>query len=303
MPYDAFCYGEIGVDNLIRVDRLPTPEIAVFPSGESTHIGGAAANSGVWLAHLGLSVGLSGNAVGTDLHGEWLWGWLTEHPQLDLSHVERRPEVTTPFTRVMVTPDAERSFLIFGYPQAPKTPLTAAMLDGAPYAAFDLYGGPERLAAIQTAHSAGAVTVVGDVVWPDHPALPLTGIATNSGAFTRTTFPGVDVRQHARQLQAISKGIVITSDGPGKVYAIDRDGSAFTVEPPTVEAVDATGAGDAFRAGVIAGLSRGLELTNSVCLGVAAGALKVQRYGAAYDLPPIDDVETLAGTLYAQPVD
>jgi len=303
MTYDAFCYGEIGVDNLIRVDRLPGPEIAVFPSGDSTHIGGAASNSGVWLAHLGLSVGLSGNAIGNDLHGEWLWGWLNEHPGLDLSHVERRADVMTPFTRALITPDGERSFLIFGYPQAPKTTLTAAMLDGAPYVAFDLYGGPERLEAIKMAHAAGAVTLVSDVIWPDHEALPLTGVATNSGAFTRLTFPGVDVRQHARQLQAISKGIVITSDGAKEVFVIDKDGSAFTVEPPTVEAVDATGAGDAFRAGLIAGLSRGLDLNDCVCLGVAAGALKVQRYGAAADLPPAEAVETLAGTLYAQPVE
>ncbi len=29
---DVFCYGEIGVDNIIQADGLPSPENAVFPT-------------------------------------------------------------------------------------------------------------------------------------------------------------------------------------------------------------------------------------------------------------------------------
>jgi sugar/nucleoside kinase (ribokinase family) len=298
----VFCYGEIGIDNLIQVDRLPDPETAVFPSGDSYHIGGAAANSAVWLAHLGLPVGLAGNALGPDLYGDWLWGELSGRPRLDLRYVERQAGVTTPFCRVLVTPDAERAFLIFGYPQAPKTPLTAAMLAGARYVALDLYGGPERLAALETARAAGTATAVGDVIWPDHPALPLTDVATNSGAFVRVTFPGADVRAHAHRLQSLSRGVVITSNGPGEVYVVDRTGRAFTVQPPRVAAVDATGAGDAFRAGLLYGLAQGWDLPRSVCWGVAAGALKVQRLGAASQLPAVGEVAALADTLAPRPV-
>jgi sugar/nucleoside kinase (ribokinase family) len=284
------------------VKRLPDPETAVFPTGDSYHVGGAAANSGMWLAHLGVQVGLAGNALGQDLYGEWLWGRLSAQPRLDLRYVERQDGVTTPFCRVLVTPDAERTFLIFGYPQAPKTPLTAAMLGSARFVALDLYGGAERMAALETAHAAGATTAVGDVIWPDHPALPLTAIATNSGAFIRATFPGVNVRAHAHQLQSISRGLVITSNGPGEVYVVDQSGSAFTVQPPRVPAVDATGAGDAFRAGLLYGLAKGWDLPRCVCWGVAAGALKVQRLGAASQLPPVSEVAALATALTPQPV-
>lgn len=294
------CYGEIGVDNIIQVDRLPTPEVAVFPSAESYHLGGAAANTAVWLAHFGLPVRLAGNALGRDLYGDWLWGWLSAHPGLDLAHVERRAGVTTPFCRVLVTPDAERAFVIFGYPQAPKTPLTPDVLAGARYVALDLYGGAERLAALQVARAAGAETVVGDVIWPDHPALPLTTIATNSGAYIRDTFPGVDVRGHARRLQAQSGGIALTSHGAGDVYVLDRGGAAFTVQPPRVAAVDATGAGDALRAGLLYGLAQGWELPRAVCWGVAAGSLAVRQLGAASTLPPVAEVAELAGTLSPQ---
>jgi sugar/nucleoside kinase (ribokinase family) len=144
-------------------------------------------------------------------------------------------------------------------------------------------------------------TVIGDVIWPDHPVLPLTSIATNSGPYIRQTFPGVDVRRHARKLQSISKGIVITTDGPHIVYAFDAQGHGFTVQPPAVIAVDATGAGDAFRAGLLYGLLRGFDLPRSLCWGVAAGSLKVKNLGAATTLPDSKEIETLANSLQVQP--
>lgn len=155
-----FCYGEVGVDNIIQADQLPSPEIAVFPQAESYHIGGAAANTGVWLAGMGVPVGLSGNIIGDDLYGSQLLNWLKQHEQLDLSALQIVQGATTPFTRAIVTPDGERSFLIFYYPQTPKSPFTLEMLKGARYLALDLYGGPERIQAAKAAHTAGVLDII-----------------------------------------------------------------------------------------------------------------------------------------------
>jgi sugar/nucleoside kinase (ribokinase family) len=293
----VFCYGEIGVDNIILADRLPTPEIAVFPSNESYHIGGAAANTAVWLANMGVPTGLSGNVIGDDLYGRQLKDWLSQHVHLDLSRMEIIPHQTTPFTRAIVTPDGERSFFIFYYPQTPKTKFSLELLGTACYLALDLYGGPERLAAAKAAHQAGIQTAVGDVIWSDHAVLPYSSIATNSGSYIRTEFPGVDVRWHARTLQSISRGIVITTDGDREIFTIDENGAAFTVTPPKVEVVDATGAGDAFRSGLLYGMISGLDLPQCVCLGAAAGSLKVGHYGAATSLPTLNEIKELAKTV------
>jgi sugar/nucleoside kinase (ribokinase family) len=291
------CYGEIGVDNIIRVDRLPTPELAVFPSEDTSHIGGAAANTAVWLARWGAPVRLAGNAIGYDDYGTRLLGWLREHAALDLAYLERREEVMTPYCRVLVTPDAERSFLIFGYPRTPKTPLTREMLGGAKFLALDLYGGAERLAAARLAREMGIQTVIGDVIAPDHPALPFTDIATNSAAFIRDSYPGVNVLEHARKLQAVSRGIVVLTDGPAPVQALSGDGALIAVQPPAVRAVDATGAGDVFRAGLIYALLQGWPLAKAVKWGAAAGALGVQRTGAARNVPSREEVGALAAGL------
>ena len=298
---DVLCYGEIGIDNIILADGLPSPENAVFPTSDSNHGGGAASNTAVWLSALGVKVKLTGNAIGTDAFGDLIMQGLSKHANIDLGLIERRKDVTTPFTRAIVTPDGERSFLIFWYPQAPKVPLTREMLQGAKYVALDLYGGPERLAAARLAIECGALTAIGDVIWPDHPALPFTSIATNSGPYIRQNFPGVDVRLHAHKLQSVSKGIVITTDGPNPVHALDERGNGFIIQPPSATAVDATGAGDAFRAGLLYGLLNGMDLPQSLCWACAAGSLKVGNIGAATTLPEFKEIEALAGSLKAIP--
>ena len=178
------------MDNIIQADSLPSPEQAVFPKSDSYHIGGAAANTAIWLSTLGVPVKLSGNAIGRDAYGELIIERFEKLSNLDWSLLERREGLTTPFTRAIVTPDGERSFLIFWYPQTPKTPLTKEMLGSAKYLALDLYGGPERLAAARLAYDAGVATAIGDVIWPDHPVLPFTSIATNSAPYIRQSFPG-----------------------------------------------------------------------------------------------------------------
>ena len=298
---DVLCYGEIGIDNIIQADGLPSPEQAIFPKSDSYHGGGAASNTAVWLANLDVKVKLTGNVIGRDPYGDMILERLRPHSNIDLSLVEQREGVTTPFTRAIVTPDGERSFLIFGYPQAPKIQLTKENLDGVKYLALDLYGGPERLDTARLGFESGVSTAIGDVIWPDHPVLPFTSIATNSGSYIRQSFPGVDVREHAHKLQSISKRIVITTDGPQMVHAVDAQGKGFTIQPPAVTAVDATGAGDAFRSGLLYGLLRGFDLPRSLCWGVAAGSFKVQNLGAATTLPDFKEIEALADSLQTQP--
>ena len=296
-----FVYGEIGVDNLIAVPHLPTAERAAFPTSDIHHIGGAGANVAVLLAAWGVPVALSGNAIGDDTFGRQLLAWLAQFPALDLRWLEVRPGSATPFCRILVLPNGERAILVFGYPQTPKTPLTAEMLKGARFLALDLYGGLERRAAAELARRQGVPNVIGDLIWPDHDLLPLADIVTNSAAYIRQEFPGRDLREHAAALQARSHGLVLTTDGGHAVQVLDGDGAGFQVSPPKVSVVDATGAGDAFKAGLLYGLIQGLDLPHAVCWAVAAGALKVGRLGAVTRPPKVAEVESLAATLHAEP--
>ena len=57
-------------------------------------------------------------------------------------------------------------------------------------------------------------------------------------------------------------------------------GNTFKIKPVTVkDPIDPTGCGDAFRAGILYGLSRNHSLYDSACLGNVIGSIKVKSIG------------------------
>ncbi|HET9257897.1 MAG TPA: carbohydrate kinase family protein, partial [Pseudonocardiaceae bacterium] len=61
--------------------------------------------------------------------------------------------------------------------------------------------------------------------------------------------------------------------------------------PPPVDAVDGTGAGDAFVAAAVAGLLRGLPDAELLTRACAAGALAATRPGAQPSLPSAAEID------------
>ncbi|AGN00845.1 ribokinase [Salinarchaeum sp. Harcht-Bsk1] len=66
----------------------------------------------------------------------------------------------------------------------------------------------------------------------------------------------------------------------------------FTVPPPTVEAVDTTGAGDVLNGFLAAQLAIGASLQDAVEIGTIAGALATRETGARRGIPTLEDVRT-----------
>jgi sugar/nucleoside kinase (ribokinase family) len=74
------------------------------------------------------------------------------------------------------------------------------------------------------------------------------------------------------------------------------DGQRHSVGLPPVHPVDATGAGDCFNAGLIAGLLRGLPLPEAAALGCAVGAASTQAAGGTGSAPDLAAALARAGT-------
>lgn len=294
----VFSYGEIGVDNIIQVPHLPSPEKAAFPLSDTYHIGGAAANYAVLLAHWDIPVAVSGNVISRDDLGSYLLSKMKQFNRLDLRYLEVNPSYTTPFCRILVTPDAERSIMVFGYPYIPKTPLKTEMLEGVRLLALDLYGGEERLAAARLARHCGVITIVNDLISENHPLLPYSDIIVNSAAYIRSEYPGIDIVNHSLALHDRHGALVITTDGENLVAAVDQTRRQYTFTPPQVQAVDATGAGDAFRAGLTYGMIQGWSLKRSIQMAIATGSMMVGRIGAVTDAPALEEVLKYAGGIF-----
>ena len=90
--------------------------------------------------------------------------------------------------------------------------------------------------------------------------------------------------------------IVIDCD-PGHDDAIAillEDGQEVVrAAPPHVEAVDGTGAGDAFTACLVVSLIEGRSREESLRRACAAGALAASRFGAQTSLPTAAEVDAI----------
>lgn len=71
---------------------------------------------------------------------------------------------------------------------------------------------------------------------------------------------------------------------------------ACMIEPFQVEAVDTTGAGDAFNGGLVVALSEGKELFEACRFASAVAALCVTKMGTAPAMPARADVEAFLKT-------
>ena len=86
--------------------------------------------------------------------------------------------------------------------------------------------------------------------------------------------------------------MLCTTLGARGAIALDRDRLIVHQAFP-VHAVDATGAGDVFRAGFIYGLLQGWSIDETLRIANAAAAASCERHGAMDGAPALADVQAL----------
>jgi len=276
VEFDVLSYGTIGLDRVLRLPHLPRPDMGVHTDGEETRLGGNASNTASHLAAWGLRVAVSGTTIGDDAVGDEILARLKATPGLDTCYVRRQGKLPSMYCIILVTPDGERAIIGVNANNNPPTPPTPEMISRARLLTLDLYGGEERALAARMACEAGLPVVAGEMRTPNHPALPYTTIAIASAAEI-----ACPPEAFARAAQAAGTRYVIVSDGPRPAQAFDANGQTHRCSPPTIPVDDTTGAGDAFRAGVVYGVLTNALLKEILALGVAAGSLKAAGRNAA----------------------
>ena len=97
----------------------------------------------------------------------------------------------------------------------------------------------------------------------------------------------VEYEELAGSLGAYS-GLVVRTLGEDGVVV--EDGEGFRIEPPTVDVVDTTGAGDVFNGYLAARLAAGDSLREAVSVATTAAALSTREEGAQSSIPTLYDV-------------
>jgi len=249
----------------------------VHADSDRYFLGGGAANAAVHLAAWGVRVALAGNALGTDRYGQMAWDRLAQFDLLDLQLVSRVPAVSTPYCRVLVTPDGEHRIIARGFDQSPRVAVPEVALGKADWLLLDTYAGPARLDMARRARCLETRVAAGQVVRLDDPLLSLSDLIVNRLPSKWRS----DLSQHTADLQAVSGGLVVTTSGAMSVlYDAGKNGSG-RCEPRANSVRDTLGAGDVFAAGCVYGSLQRWPVKRRVQFALAASALCVERWGGS----------------------
>jgi sugar/nucleoside kinase (ribokinase family) len=308
-PLDLLVIGDCNPDVLVLGDDV-TPEFGQHEKlvrSISLVVGGSAAITAVAAARLGLCVALAA-AIGADPAGEFMLGQLTSAGvdtsgvtvsglatgmTVALAHAGDRAILTAIGAMTALTAEDVRPDLL----------AAARHVHVSSYFLLEESLGPGLAGLLATARTSGSTTSL-DTNWD--PA------GRWGSAQLRGALPHIDIllpnEEEALRLsgeRTLDAAVTaLTSAGPavvaklgvrGAMYA--ADGRVGCISPPPLPDggfVDATGAGDCFNAGLIAGLLRGLDLTAAARLGCAVGSASTRAAGGTAAAPDLETALRLA---------
>jgi ribokinase len=261
--------GSINLDLVARAERLPRQGETVSGASLSRVPGGKGANQAVAAARLGAAVALVG-CVGADELAEEAVAGLRE------AGVEERWLVREAPTGVaLITVDAAGETTIVVAPGA-----NGELRPG------DLALEDAEAVLCQQEIPAETVTRAAEVA----PRFFLNAAPARAGA------PQAELTIVNRlELEALGKrsGLVCLTLGAEGAVLLEDSREVARAQPPAVEAVDGTAAGDAFTACLVVSLLEGRSREESLRRACSAGALAASRFGAQPSLPTAEEVDAL----------
>ncbi len=265
MPPSLTVVGSANLDLTAKVERLPRPGETVTDATFARAPGGKGANQAVAAARLGAEVRFLG-AVGADEFAEQaLAGLRAAGVEIE---VARRGD--TGIALIVVAADGDNQIVV--------VPGANATVD-----------------------AVGSGTVLSQL------EIPLETVLANAEAadwFCLNAAPAkpVDVEpdllvvnRYEYEVNSRAKLVALTLGAEGAVL-LENGSEVARAKPPKVNAVDGTGAGDAFTACLVVSHHEGRDWDEALRRACGAGAIAVTRPGAQPSLPTAAEVdEILAG--------
>jgi ribokinase len=261
--------GSVNLDLVARVERLPRAGETVTDATFERIPGGKGANQAVAAARLGADVTLI-CCVGTDAFAE------EALPREDGLTVEAtRADVPTGVAVILVDAAGENQIAV-----AP--------------------GANARLGAVELGESDA---VLCQLEIPD--AAVVSAWHGTSGLFCLNAAPARPVAVDADltvvnryELETLVRrdGLIALTLGAEGAVLLEDGEEVARAEPPRVEAVDGTAAGDAFTACLLVSLLEGRGREDALRRACAAGGLAASRFGAQPSLPTTAEIDEILGS-------
>ena len=306
---DVLCLGILVADVVAKpIEEMPGRGKLQLVDAMELHTGGCASNTGYALSKLGISTGLMGK-VGTDGFGDFVVNYMRDSG-LDIRGIKRTSSVNTSGTMVMVSPDGERTFFHYLGANAElcyddvdfDIVREAKILHVAGAFLMPSFDGEATARVLKQAREQGITTSL-DTAWDSkgnwisvlEPCLQHLDIFMPSIEEARMITGRESPSEIAEFLLTSGVGLVALKMGEQGSYIRTRD---WEVSVPIykVKTVDATGAGDAFAAGFLAGVSKSWDYRKAAKLANAVGACCVTAMGATAGVKNMKETLTFMGS-------
>jgi len=275
--------GSANVDQVFRVERIPSPGETVLSTGFSTARGGKGQNQAVAAARAGAPTAFIA-ALGDDAFGSDTRAGLIDDG-VDVTGV-RSLDAATGTALIAVDSVGENTIIVEAGANRLLVDLQSA--DAAAIAASSVLAMQLEIpletviAAARIARAADTTVMLNAAPIRDLPAELLSSLdilVVNEHEASHLAGER-DWRELTEQVP-----VVVVTLGSEGALLLRRGSDEVRVAAPSVHAVDATGAGDTFCGAFAAGLAEDMELEQALRFAVTAASLSVQSYGAVPSIP------------------
>ena len=298
--------GSLNIDLVCHATRRPGKGETIIGDAFDIFTGGKGFNQATAAARLGAEVTLVGS-VGADPFGEMLLA-ATENEHIDSRFVTKRTDTGTGVATIVIEPDGDNSIIVV--PRA-NMALTTADIDAAADTIADAdvlllqletpVAASEHAAEIAKAH--GTMVILNpapaqplpdsllayvDILTPNQSeAELLSGMRVSNDEETHNAAEVL----RARMVDTATSAVVLTLGEQGALILTAT--ISERVPALSVNAVDTTGAGDAFCGAFATALASGETLHTAIAFANAAGAAAVTVVGATPSMPTRAKVDLL----------
>ncbi|WP_274649588.1 carbohydrate kinase family protein [Paenibacillus humicola] len=294
--FDAVVVGDANIDLVVAgYGRFPQPGEEVFVDRMTMHVGGGAALFALSLARLGLAVAFKG-VLGSDSLGRFIREQFAAYG-IDTSLIQASGVHPTGIS-IAFNPDTDRSFISYAGSnlELDLDRLSPDEIARGRHVHVTGYRGRENhepyLRMIKALKRKGA-TLSCDVGWDDSGEWygGIFELMRHIDVFLMNETEALhytgcsDVDDALRHMAQYGRHIVVKLGADGA--AAMKDGLIVRRPGHKVEAVDTTGAGDAFNAGYLYGFIEGRDPEACLEYGNACGALSVGAYGGSTAAPDL----------------
>jgi len=282
-PLEVFGLGQCALDRLVRLPAWPDPDTKPEVFDLTVQCGGPVATALYALARWGRRCGFAG-MVGDDSEGEWIREDL-QRAGVDLSHLLVRPGTQSQSAFILVEPSARRTIF---WQRPTGAPPAQGEID-APDARVFLTDGLFAEASLELACKFETIVVdAGTLREGTRALLGCAQVFVASSVFARAFVGGDDPAGACRKMR--EHGVEIAGVTLGAKGYVASFGDTLLERPAhEVDAVDTTGCGDLFHAGLVEGLLAGWPPERCFDFAAWAAARGATRMGGRAGVPERDE--------------